>query len=174
MPVSTRSLFFAAAIAAPVLTAGAVQAQVNPSGYSLPLDLAMEAAAAAIKSCEASGYNVSVTIVDTAGEKKLVAKGDHSTVHTRDSSFGKAYTVVTMGPIFKIDTTSVFAARLANNPSAGALTSLPNILPLAGGVAIKAGDKIVAAIGVGGAPGGEKDEACAQAGLAKIKDRLPR
>ncbi len=28
------------------------------------------------------------------------------------------------------------------------------------------------AIGVGGAPGGDKDEACATAALAKIKERL--
>jgi uncharacterized protein GlcG (DUF336 family) len=27
-------------------------------------------------------------------------------------------------------------------------------------------------IGVGGAPGGDKDEACANAGLAKVGDRL--
>jgi uncharacterized protein GlcG (DUF336 family) len=43
---------------------------------------------------------------------------------------------------------------------------------LAGGVAIKAGDEIVAALGVGGAPGGDKDEACARAGVAKIQDRV--
>lgn len=41
-------------------------------------------------------------------------------------------------------------------------------------MAVKVHDEIVAAIGVGGAPGGEKDEACAAAGLAKIKDRLPK
>jgi len=44
---------------------------------------------------------------------------------------------------------------------------------LPGAVAFKAKGEIVAAIGVGGSPGGEKDEACAAAGLAKIKDRLP-
>jgi uncharacterized protein GlcG (DUF336 family) len=32
----------------------------------------------------------------------------------------------------------------------------------------------VGALGVGGAPGGDKDEVCAQAGVAKIADRLPR
>jgi uncharacterized protein GlcG (DUF336 family) len=45
-------------------------------------------------------------------------------------------------------------------------------LPLAGGVAIKRGDEIVAALGVGGAPGGDKDEACAEAGVAKIRERV--
>ena len=43
---------------------------------------------------------------------------------------------------------------------------------LPGGVAIKVGDEIVAALGVSGSPGGDKDEACAQAGIASIKDDL--
>jgi uncharacterized protein GlcG (DUF336 family) len=37
---------------------------------------------------------------------------------------------------------------------------------------LKVGDKIVAALGVGGAPGGDKDEACARAGVAKSRDRV--
>ncbi|MGA9008185.1 MAG: heme-binding protein, partial [Xanthobacteraceae bacterium] len=37
---------------------------------------------------------------------------------------------------------------------------------------IKAGGEAIAAIGVGGAPGGDLDEACAKAGLDKISDRL--
>jgi uncharacterized protein GlcG (DUF336 family) len=41
-----------------------------------------------------------------------------------------------------------------------------------GGVPIKAGKETIGAIGVSGAPGGDKDEACANAGLAKISDRL--
>jgi hypothetical protein len=36
----------------------------------------------------------------------------------------------------------------------------------------KAGDEVIGGIGVGGAPGGDKDEVCAQAGLEKISARL--
>jgi uncharacterized protein GlcG (DUF336 family) len=43
---------------------------------------------------------------------------------------------------------------------------------VAGGVPISAGTEVVGAIGVGGSPGGDKDEACAVAGIDKIKDRL--
>jgi uncharacterized protein GlcG (DUF336 family) len=39
-------------------------------------------------------------------------------------------------------------------------------------VVIKTGGEAIAAIGVGGAPGGDLDEACAKAGLDKISDRL--
>jgi uncharacterized protein GlcG (DUF336 family) len=111
-------------------------------------------------------------VLDVSGVVKLQAKGDHSTIHTRDSSFRKAYTVVTLGPIFHFDASSAFAELAAKNPAGQAISSLPDILPLAGGVAIKAGDEIVAALGVGGAPGGDKDEACARAGVARIQDRV--
>lgn len=147
-------------------------AQVAKSGYQLPLSLAVEAASEAIRVCEAQGYRVTAAVVDTSGVVKLLAKGDQSTIHTRDSSFRKAYTVVTLGPIFKFDTSSAFVAIAAKSPSGPAISSLPDILALAGGVAIKRGDEIVAAIGIGGAPGGDKDEACAQAGLAKIAARV--
>jgi uncharacterized protein GlcG (DUF336 family) len=149
-------------------------AQVQKTGNFLNLDLAMEAAAESARVCAAQGWPVSVAVVDAAGNVKLQVKGDYSTVHTRDSSFRKAYTVVTLGPVFGFATTGQFVERLKNNPSGPALVSLPNILPLAGAVAVKIRDEIVAAIGVGGAPGGEKDEACAAAGLARISDRLPK
>jgi uncharacterized protein GlcG (DUF336 family) len=41
-----------------------------------------------------------------------------------------------------------------------------------GGVVIKIGDEVVGAIGASGAPGAQLDEACARAGLNKIRDRL--
>jgi uncharacterized protein GlcG (DUF336 family) len=41
-----------------------------------------------------------------------------------------------------------------------------------GGVAIKRGNEIVAGLGVGGAPGGDRDEACAQEGVAKIATQV--
>ena len=45
-------------------------------------------------------------------------------------------------------------------------------LILGGGVPIRAGDQVIGAIGVGGAPGGHLDEQCAEAGIEKIRDRL--
>jgi len=150
----------------------AANAQVAESGKFLPLALAEKAANTAIASCEHNGYAVTAAVVDASGLLKLQAKGDHSTVHTAASAFRKAYTVVTMGPIFRLDTSSAFAAAVAKNPSGPALSSLPDIAPLPGAVAIKVGDEIIAALGVGGSPGGEKDEACAQAGVASIQNDL--
>ncbi len=158
--------------AAGVLVLSTAAAQVQTSGNFLRLDLAMEAAEEAIRTCAEKGWPVSVSIVDAAGNVKLQAKGDFSAIHTKDSSFRKAYTMVTMGPLFGFDALGNWVERLKTNPNASAYASLPNMILLPGSVTVKIDGEVVAAIGVGGAPGGEKDEACAAAGLAKIQDRL--
>lgn len=160
------------AAAAVMFAAGPALAQVAQTGRYLPLDLAIEAAQEAAKVCAAKGWPVSVTVIDTAGNVKVQLKGDHSTVHTKDTSFRKAYTVATMGPIFGFDRLGAWVEKVKGNPNAAALASVPNIILLPGAVAFRMKDEIVAAIGVGGAPGGEKDEACAQAGLDKVSARL--
>jgi uncharacterized protein GlcG (DUF336 family) len=163
-------LAFVAAFA--VFPLGSAIAQVGESGYSLPLELAVKAATKGIATCASNGYPVSAVVIDPSGVIKLEAKGDHSTVHTTTSAFRKAYTVVTFGPIFRFDASSAFAALVAKNPNGAALAALPDIAPLAGGVAIKAGDEIIGALGVSGSPGGDKDEACAHTGVASIKEDL--
>ncbi|GAB2179474.1 GlcG/HbpS family heme-binding protein [Dongia sp. agr-C8] len=138
----------------------------------LPLDLAMEAAAEGIRVCEAHGWHVTVTVVDAGGNIKLQAKGDRSTIHTKDASFRKAYTVVTMGPIFGFDVLGDWVEQLKTNPFAATYATLPNLFLLPGAVGVKMDGEMVAAIGIGGAPGGANDEICAKAALAKIADRL--
>ena len=159
-----------AAAAVTVLPLGTTAiAQVGESGYSLPLALALKASTTAVATCERLGYAVSAAIVDASGVVRLEIKGDHSTIHTTGAAYRKAYTVVTFGPIFRFDVSSAFAALAAKNPQ---LAAGPDIAALPGAAAIKVGDDIVAAFGVSGSPGGDKDEACAQAGVASIKDGL--
>ena len=59
-----------------------------------------------------------------------------------------------------------------NPPSNVPQTPLPNVTYARGGVTINAGGQIIGAIGVSGAPGGQFDEECANAALAKIQDKL--
>ena len=49
---------------------------------------------------------------------------------------------------------------------------IPGVMAIGGALPIKVGQDVVGAVGVSGAPGGEKDEACAAAGLAKVADKL--
>ena len=157
------------------LSLAPAQAQVSLSGRSLPLSVAVAAATEAISSCKANGYDVTATVVDVAGTPQVALRGDHATIHTRESSFRKAYTIITLGPIFHVDVTSELLATLTKFPplAAQSLASTSNVTVLPGGVAFKVGDEIIGGIGVGGSPGGDKDEACAKAGVAKVRDLLP-
>jgi uncharacterized protein GlcG (DUF336 family) len=170
----TRNVVVAAAALVAAAIPSLAHAQVNQSAYSVPLELATVAAQEALRTCGANGYPVTVTVVDVSGVPQVVLRGDHSTIHTRDSSFRKAYTVVTVGPIFKQETSGAFAETAQQNPTAAQLATLPNMIALPGAVAIKARGEIVGGLGVAGSPGGDKDEACAQAGVAKIKNELPQ
>ena len=147
-------------------------ADLLPTRKQLPLSLAMEAAMEAVAVCEKSGYRVTATVMDASGLVKAIAKGDLAPPHTLDSSRGKSYAAVSLGPNFSEPTTSAIVARVSNGPAFGPLQHLPGVFLVPGGVLIKSGDDVVGAIGVGGAPGGDKDEVCAQAAVAKIADRL--
>ena len=141
--------------------------------YVLPLNLALEAATEAIRVCAQHGYQVSATVVDMDGVPQVALRGDGATIHTAESSFDKAYTVVTLGPIFDFDTSGKFFELVKTSPFAPRLATMRNVMALPGAVAFKSKNSIVGALGVGGAPGGDKDEVCAQAGVAKIANRLP-
>jgi uncharacterized protein GlcG (DUF336 family) len=168
----TGLLAIAAASALVIATPAAAQVQLT--GKQVPLNIALDAAQEALRSCEASGYRVSVSVVDVAGVERAFLRGDASTIHTRETAFKKAYTIATLGPIFGATTTSALTERISKTPTGPALTTVSNIILLAGGVALRSGDETLAAIGVGGAPGGALDEVCAQAGVAKVQERLNR
>lgn len=142
--------------------------------YSLPLDLALEAAQEAVRTCEANGYRVTATVIDMAGTPKVVLRGDRSTVHTGESSFRKAFTVVTLGPMFHFDASGAFFDMMKTSPFAPQLATIHNVIALPGAVAFMSRGEVVSALGVGGAPGGDKDEVCARAGVAKVQDRIPQ
>lgn len=52
------------------------------------------------------------------------------------------------------------------------MNHVQGILVLEGGLPIRAGGALLGALGVSGAPGGDKDEACAPAALNKLQERL--
>jgi uncharacterized protein GlcG (DUF336 family) len=147
--------------------------QTNDYHYVLPLNFAVEAATEAVRVCAQQGYQVTATVVDMDGVPQVALRGDGATIHTAESSFDKAYTVVTLGPIFGFDTSGKFFDLTKTSPYAPRLATMRNVMALPGGVAFKSKNAIVGALGVGGAPGGDKDEVCAHAGVAKVADRIP-
>jgi uncharacterized protein GlcG (DUF336 family) len=149
------------------LTPQGSSAQTLPVQKQLPVTLAVEAGLVALEACQKQGYRVSATVVDQAGVIKAALREDGAGPHTLDSSRRKAYTSASMRA-----RTAQVEERVRTDPTLTGLRNIDQILPLAGGVPISAGNEIIGAIGVAGAPGGDKDEACATAGIDKIKDRL--
>lgn len=136
-------------------------AQASPAQRGLTLELATKAAMAAVQQCLDNGFKVSVAIVDHSGLLKVQMKADGARPHTLDSSFRKAYTSNSLrGP------TQRFAVLTANNPELRALGQMnEKILLLGGGFPITMNGEVVGGVGVGGAPGIEHDEVCAEAAL---------
>lgn len=163
-----KFLFFLLSLSYLALNSESVPAQELLLERVIPLSLATEAAQAALSACEKEGYHVSVAVADRSGLIRVLIRGDQGGAHTLDSSSRKAYTSASLGR-----PTGELVKMLSSNPAAEGLRQMnEHILILAGGLPIKAGDSVIGGIGVGGAPGGDKDEICAQAGLDKIKNRL--
>ena len=132
----------------------------------LSLDGAVTIASTAIADCKAKGFQVSATVVGRNGEVMVQLRGDGTGPHTMENSFKKAFTSRT----FRIPSGDM-EKRLKDNPQMGA-QYLTGFTTARGALPIKIGEDVVGAAGVSGAPGGEKDEACVQAGLDKVKDKL--
>jgi uncharacterized protein GlcG (DUF336 family) len=133
---------------------------------SLSVAVAMTIAQTALDTCTKQGYHVSVHVLGRNGEVLVAVRGDGAPPHTMENSQRKAYTART----FRIPS-GEFAQRVKDNPSISAV-HLSGIIAAQGALPIKVGDEVIGAVGVSGAPGGEKDEACAKAGLDKVADQL--
>jgi uncharacterized protein GlcG (DUF336 family) len=133
----------------------------------LTAELAVEAAQAAIAACKAQGYNVTVTVADRNGTPKVVIVRDGPPGVGRESTRRKAYTAAVQR-VSTADFTKRISTPGAFNPS----VYDADLATGAGGVPIKVGEDTIGGIAAAGAPGGDKDEACAVAGVTKISDRL--
>jgi len=162
---SKKSIVIAAALAS--ASFGAVAQQSYVSQRSISYEASLEASTVALEVCRKNGHKVTVTVVDAAGGTKIVLHDDGARPHTIENSMRKAYTSLTSGR-----TSGEYGkANVANPQSVGAL-HLDRITTLEGALPIKSGNEVIGAIGVSGAPGGDKDAVCAQAGIDKIAKGL--
>ena len=146
------------------LFANSASAQLPPSRV-LTLDVAQAIAQEAMAKCRADGYKVTVLVVDALNAPKALLRDDGATAATTEVAKMKAT-----------------ATMLYNRPSGPAQppapgtaappATIPGTINAQGGVPIKVGDATIGAVAVSGAPGGDKDAACANAALAKVAGRL--
>jgi uncharacterized protein GlcG (DUF336 family) len=132
----------------------------------ISLAMATTMATTAIATCKGEGYNVSVHVLGRDGQVILGLRNELAGAATMENSMKKAYTARTFRR-----PSGEFANSVKGNATAGALM-LTNIVAAQGALPIKVGDDVIGAIGVSGAPGGDKDEACAKAGLDKVSAEL--
>ena len=131
----------------------------------LPLAAAAKAAEVAVATCRQQGYNVTATVLNSEGGLVAVLRGDGATPHTVENSFNKAYTVISLGPVQKVDSTAKIYDSMKMNPGFGNWPLPPN--PIRGftfnpgGLVLYSGGQLVGGIGISGAPKGTIDEGCA-------------
>lgn len=146
----------------PVLSAAAPA--VVPTRL-MTLELAREIAERTIEACRKEGYQVAVVVVDRAANPQVVLRDIYAPRFTVEIAQRKANAVI-LG--------NVSSAEFRKNRAdiRQELNEISEILLLAGALPIRAAGSLIGAVGVSGAPGGERDEACAAAGIAAVQDRL--
>ena len=129
------------------------------------MDVAHTIAQEAMAKCRADGYKVTVLVVDALDAPKALLRDDGATAATTE--------------VAKMKATATMLYNRNSGPvqppppgQAAPPATIPGTINAQGGTPIKFGEVTIGAVAVSGAPGGDKDLACAQAGIAKVADKL--
>jgi uncharacterized protein GlcG (DUF336 family) len=148
-----------------LLAGPALQAQDVVPSRLMGLDLARDIAQGAIDACRKDGYQVSVVVVDRSGRVQVVMRDVYSNHQFTALAEGKAQAAVMSG--------GSSGTLRANRPDmVNELNLLPDVFVLRGGLPIQVAGATIGGVGVSGAPGGDKDEACARHGINAVQERL--
>ena len=130
----------------------------------LSLDAALRIGQAAIDKCRKEGVQIYVAVVDRGGHEQVVMRDVLAMHIATPIAKKKAYTAMA----FNAPT-----SQLENRfKGAYSVPKMDELMIAAGGVPINIGGHIIGGIGVSGAPSGQTDELCAQAGFAAVRDDL--
>jgi uncharacterized protein GlcG (DUF336 family) len=136
---------------------------------NIGVDLALDAARAALATGQARGYRIAVAVADRSGHLVALLRSDGAGPHLIDSARRKAYTAASARHRTSVMSKAVDERSGEPDPH---LVYLEGVLMVGGGVPIIVGDEVIGAIGVAGSPGSVHDEECADAGIAHIAARL--
>lgn len=162
LKVVVLSVFFSLCflVALPVSYAEDVLEEKN-----IGMDLARDIATESIIACREKGFSVSAVVVDKHGNQRAALRDDFASKFTLQIAEEKANATIMSG----LKSGDFRAKRGDIRPE---LNHVDGVLMMIGGVPIISGGSRIGAIGVSGAPGGEKDEACVMKALEKFEDRL--
>jgi len=152
------------ALLAASLPALAAQPDILPV-KQIGLELARDIAMASVDACRQDGYNVSAVVLDRAGNLQVALRDSLAARHTLEIAERKAGMAIMSGS----DSGEFRAARGDIRPE---LNHINGLIVMDGALPIRAAGSLIGAVGVSGAPGGDKDRACAAAALRKLEERL--
>ena len=158
------------AVAALALSSGAMaqQGPPPPPARGPSSAVAIEMAQAAVAACAANGYKVTAVVLNSAGVLKVQISADGAPDMTGPVGVRKAFTVIT----FKAPSGAVGDRAKTDPALADRIKADPKLITWAGGQPLMVGGELIGALGVSGAPGGDKDDACTTAAIAKVQGKL--
>jgi uncharacterized protein GlcG (DUF336 family) len=147
-------------LAHPALMAGdLVPAQL------MGLELARDIAQGTIDACRKDDYQVAVVVTDRSGDPVVIMRDVFVSKYMLQLAQNKANAAV-------MSNTSSGEMRTNMARIRDELNELDGVLLIEGGLPIRVAGSLIGAVGVSGAPGGDKDEACARHGLDAVHERL--
>jgi uncharacterized protein GlcG (DUF336 family) len=135
------------------------------SNKSIGMELARDLASETIMACRKDGYHVSAVVVDRFGLIRASLRDDLASRFTLEIAERKA----NMSVMAWTDSGDFKKAREDIRPE---LNHIDGLIVMEGGLKVVAGGHNIGAIGVSGAPGGDKDAACARKALEELSDRI--
>jgi uncharacterized protein GlcG (DUF336 family) len=132
---------------------------------TIGMELARDIVSESIKACRKNGYQVSAVVVDRNGLIQAALRDDFASRFTLQIAEEKANSVILSG----INSGEFRKSRGDIRPE---LNHMDDLIIMQGALPIEIAGSRIGAIGISGAPGGEKDELCAQQALDKLIDRL--
>lgn len=142
-----------------------IQAEDVIATKNIGMELARDIASEAVKACRGMGYQVSAVVVDRNGLLRAAIRDDLASRFTLQIAEEKANAVVMSG---------VASGEFRNTRGdiRPELNHIDGIIMMEGGLPINAGGYRIGAVGVSGAPGGDKDAVCADKALKIFAERL--
>ncbi|MFB6261000.1 MAG: heme-binding protein [Thiohalorhabdaceae bacterium] len=169
-----KFMFYSFVVLLPVYGLGMAYAQGGEKQRSqdvvevqrMSMDIASEIAREAVKTCRGIGYQITAVVADRNGHPQVSMRDVYAPEVSYRIAKKKAFTAAS----FSSDTSAVMENRKGLGDT---LNHVDGLLFLPGGLVIETGSsKIIGAVGVSGAPSGDIDRKCAQAGIDAVSERL--
>lgn len=132
---------------------------------NIGMELARDIANESVMACRKEGYHVSAVVVDRNGLIRAVLRDDLAARFTLEIAERKANMTV----MAWVDSGQFKKERADIRQE---LNHIDGLIVMEGGIKITSGGYNLGAIGVSGAPGGDKDAACAKQALKKLEERI--